>query len=425
VLNFSSLTVREDDAASFVVSGTVGGFETVHLQLSVSDGTPVEYTVTADRDGLFNVPVDLSSFGHATVDISAWVTDAAGNSSQTSAATLTITDALPAATVISGTADDEVFSEIAGDAVQFQPGALGGTDHFIGSTAAFDSVLLTGSMADYAVTLVTGEARETQATLLSGQGVELLADQALYRVTNWTDGANTELWVQADSLIFDDGTIRLINGGMVASSDTGHTVLHGDIGYTNRLTGGAGDDTLFGHDGQDWLNGGAGDDTLVTIAGRDTLIGGEGDDELIVFGDDLSVGEDHDVTLFGGVGSDVFMVAPQAGFDRAVAVADFLIGEDKLDLSWLRVNDGGSARELTVEDLHLDQLNAELQDGGSVEIDLSQFVTTDNAPIQGTLVVQLVGGVSTFTEQDFILAASSSTLPDDTLLAQAHLMGPV
>jgi Ca2+-binding RTX toxin-like protein len=240
-------------------------------------------------------------------------------------------------------------------------------------------------------------------------------------VWNWTDGANTELWAQADTLIFDDGTIRLTDDGMVASSGEDHAILHGDIGYTNRLTGGTGNDTLFGHDGQDWLNGGSGEDTLLTIAGMDTLIGGEGDDKLIVSGDNAGTGDTHAATLLGGAGNDVFMVAPQTGFDRPVSVADFVIGEDRIDLSWLRVSDAGTARELTVDDLHLDQLNVQLQDGGSVEIDLSQFVTADNAPIDGILTVQLAGGVSTFTEQDFILAASLSTLPDDTLLAQAYL----
>ena len=62
------------------------------------------------------------------------------------------------------------------------------------------------------------------------------------------------------------------------------------------LTGGAGDDTLYGLGGADKLVGNAGDDVLAGNAGNDTLQGGEGDDYLLG-----GAGND---TLEGGNGVD-------------------------------------------------------------------------------------------------------------------------
>jgi len=126
------------------------------------------------------------------------------------------------------------------------------------------------------------------------------------------------------------------------------------------------------------------------------------------------------VELHGGAGEDVFVVAPQAGFDRNVTIEDFVIGEDKIDLSWLRVNDGGTYRAITADDLDLESLSSDLQKDGQIEIDLSTFVTRDNESISGgTLQVHLGGGVSTLTEDSFILSESGDTL--DVLLMQAQL----
>jgi Ca2+-binding RTX toxin-like protein len=67
------------------------------------------------------------------------------------------------------------------------------------------------------------------------------------------------------------------------------------------VIGGAGPDTLYGHDNvADEINGRAGNDTLYGLKGEDALYGGDGDDVL-----DGGAGADD---LFGGRGNDVYVI---------------------------------------------------------------------------------------------------------------------
>lgn len=421
VLDFTSITVREDDAESFVVSGSAEAFATVEVTLAAGGHDAVVYRATAAADGRFHVAVDPTQFGsETTISITAVAVDRAENASFSDTATVTIVDAVPPANQVTGTDDDEIIAGVSGDAVVFAPGANGGNDYFIGSATAFDTVRIDGNAADYTFTLVEGDARATEEETLQRLGHALLEDEPLYLVRSWTGDDWLEVRVQADAIQFDDAVVRLTKDGVVASGDSGVT-LHDEAG-DERITGGAGGDTLFSHDGDDWLDGGSGNDTLLTVAGHDTLVGGDGDDTLVVLGDTLSAGNGNEVELHGGSGSDVFMIAPQTGFDRDVTVHDFVIGEDKIDLSWLRILDGDTARELTIEDLGLEQLNAGLHENAEMQIDLGQFVTSDtHAPVGGILTVVLAGGASTLTDSDFILAASESSLSGQALMWQAYL----
>lgn len=117
----------------------------------------------------------------------------------------------------------------------------------------------------------------------------------------------------------------------------------------NRLSGGAGDDTLtaritFGADPFDArahseLRGGGGDDLLSVRggghnllsggSGADTLLGGEGVDSL--------AGGAGDDWLRGRGGADVFRF-DHIGAGERDRVADFTIGEDRIDLSRIDAN---------------------------------------------------------------------------------------
>ena len=120
-----------------------------------------------------------------------------------------------------------------------------------------------------------------------------------------------------------------------------HDILAGD-GRDNTLTGGAGNDTLYGGPagGDDTLHGGAGHDRLFGGKGNDTLHGGDGHDTLRgnLGADTLRGGDGNDTlhggagadTLTGGAGNDTFVFAPGAGHDT---VTDFGQGADRLDLS--------------------------------------------------------------------------------------------
>ncbi|MCS4064424.1 immunoglobulin-like domain-containing protein, partial [Pseudomonas putida] len=90
------------------------------------------------------------------------------------------------------------------------------------------------------------------------------------------------------------------------------------------LSGGNGNDILFGQGGNDTLDGGRGNDILLGGTGNDTLIGGHGDDILI-----------------GGSGSDTFVW--KAGDYGNDVIKDFKVGEkDKIDLSDLLQGEKGS-----------------------------------------------------------------------------------
>lgn len=75
-----------------------------------------------------------------------------------------------------------------------------------------------------------------------------------------------------------------------------------------RYDGGAGNDSITGHQGADLLIGGAGNDWIDGGAGHDWLNGGDGNDSLLGgTGDDLVVGGAGDDYLNGGAGTDTLI----------------------------------------------------------------------------------------------------------------------
>ena len=90
----------------------------------------------------------------------------------------------------------------------------------------------------------------------------------------------------------------------------------------NIFEGRQGNDTLEGREGSDRLLGGLGDDDLDGGAGADDLFGDSGNDTI-----NGGLGDDY---LSGGLGFDQFVIAAGDGNDT---VADFVLGEDTLDLA--------------------------------------------------------------------------------------------
>lgn len=71
------------------------------------------------------------------------------------------------------------------------------------------------------------------------------------------------------------------------------------------VTGGKGNDQIFGRDGDDSIRGGGGNDTLFGEKGNDTLKGGDGNDTLYGSeGDDKLDGEDGNDHIFSDAGND-------------------------------------------------------------------------------------------------------------------------
>ena len=200
------------------------------------------------------------------------------------------------------------------------------------------------------------------------------------------------------------------------------------------FVGGAGNDTLYGRTGWDWLDGGAGNDTLYGGGQNDVLLGGAGNDTL--FGEDgddyLAAGDGAD-NVWGGAGNDTLV---DGGGSEAQYGDDgddtFLINADAT-FNWFVGGAGGDTvsaeRMATGIMVHLDYKPAEWVGSASpLEGDPTSLamgvVNVDNYSLSYT-TVGLVG-VENVTGSQFrdALAGSSGDnvlkglAGDDTLYGQ-------
>jgi Ca2+-binding RTX toxin-like protein len=138
-----------------------------------------------------------------------------------------------------------------------------------------------------------------------GLGTDLLYISSFNRTSGfvidltgmWTGGSGTvnggtvtgfEALVGFDGTQWDD----VINFGAGTSTD-----------YLGINDAGAGNDTLTGTDGINYINGGEGNDTIVTGAGNDEILGGAGDDRITIRATTAG-------TVSGGEGTDTLALAP-------------------------------------------------------------------------------------------------------------------
>lgn len=153
----------------------------------------------------------------------------------------------------------------------------GGTFQGANLTVAFASVenLRGGTAADQ---FALSDGVRLTGTLDGRGGRDTLDD------SKWTHAVSVNLTTGSATGIGAVVNVENVTGGV------GNDLLFGDAG-TNILRGGAGHDIIKGADGDDVLLGGAGDDTLDAGAGRNLLIGGLGADHLSGgVGDDILIG---------------------------------------------------------------------------------------------------------------------------------------
>lgn len=139
-----------------------------------------------------------------------------------------------------------------------------------------------------------------------------------------------------------DDTIDLTTNGFDALGEQGNDDLIGNA-TANLLSGGLGNDHLLGGLGADTMFGDAGDDILFGESGADKMLGGDGFDNLHggAENDRLIGGGDLDL-LEGGTGGDLFIFKSVKdsvkGTDRD-QILDFSHAEgDKIDLSIIDAN---------------------------------------------------------------------------------------
>jgi hypothetical protein len=164
-----------------------------------------------------------------------------------------------------------------------------------------------------------------------------------------------------------------------------------------QLSSGGGGDVLVGGTGADALS------IYGYSAAERELVGGDGEDTLRIGGQSAISGAR--VRAHGGSGRDRFQILPENGFDLDIVIKDLRPGEDRVDLSALRVRQGQVLRALTLADLGLPALSSALaMSSRSASIDLAGFVGIGGTPLRGTLVLELSPhGAPALTAGDFIL----------------------
>jgi Ca2+-binding RTX toxin-like protein len=186
-------------------------------------------------------------------------------------------------------------------------------------------------------------------------------------------------------------------------------VLLGTDG-TERLTGGAENDFIFGFKGGDTLDGDAGDDTLVGGEDDDILYGEVGDDTLYGgLGDDELYGGEGQDRLAGGEGKDLFWFADSGdtgtSYEEIDVITDFISGIDTIDFDSLPAGNirGFSANYSEDTNISLssaiDNANDWLTDGNSrlyyisyVSLDHSTYILVDGDGDQSVdSIVELSG----------------------------------
>ena len=177
-------------------------------------------------------------------------------------------------------------------------------------------------------------------------------------------------------------TINLNQQGIaqISAGDANGDVLYG----IHNVTGSAFSDTLLGNQYANTLTGGAGDDTLNGGGGDDQLIGGSGDD-VFVFNQEV-------------LSNDI--------------VTDFMLGQDKLDLSgWTNISSAADLN-ITLLDTNADTVN----DSMKITLDANNAVTLLNVTqlTDADLILQPVAPVNTVPGQQ--------SVDEDTNLALGGLI---
>lgn len=208
--------------------------------------------------------------------------------------------------------------------------------------------------ADEGPNVVTIDAR--LADLPSDIEIELQnMDLAIIRGAATLTGGSGNQTVFGDAapqrMVLGAGDDELYGGGGddVVGSESGADTLSGDAGR-DTVFGGEGEDQLWGGTGADHLHGNLGADYAHGGVGADTLHGGQGDDAVrggqdgdIAFGDmgdDTLFGDLGDDTLTGGVGDDVLTGGLGADLFVASAGADRILDFNAAEGDRLRLEAG-------------------------------------------------------------------------------------
>ena len=253
---------------------------------------------------------------------------------------LNITNGTDSDDVFNGTdSDDIIYGYLGSDVYHLSNGIdilddTAGVDRLIvAAPLTFGDLILSKSEDENDLIIEFGDGNKTTiVNHFNGQPIETLefSNGSIIDLANIDNPVDNTPFA-GDDIIF--GT----DGDDTIDSSTGNDIVAGEDGNDN-LTGGEGDDTLHGDAGNDVLNGGDGFDILEGGRGDDTLYGGHHIDKLYGgYGNDvLNGGAGYD-RLHGGEGSDTFVMDTITDYDSTGhdLILDFNSSEDVLDISEL------------------------------------------------------------------------------------------
>ena len=201
---------------------------------------------------------------------------------------------------------------------------------------------------------VIGTADGVNDSYNGGSGTDTLDYSALTLAqpigVNLGTGVASGASIGADSLT----SFENLTGGAGDDSLFGsnaNNVIHGGDGADN-IVGNVGSDTLFGDGGNDTLNGGVNDFGMSPAAANDFLTGGAGNDTFRFegrFGDDKIIDWQDDLTGPGTNGEDI-VLAEYSGHTP-------LIADDGFGNAIITIDDGSVASSVTVQNTLASQLH--------------------------------------------------------------------
>ena len=108
----------------------------------------------------------------------------------------------------------------------------------------------------------------------------------------------------SDTLLGGTGNDRMV-AGVAPDPSPSNSLYHGEPDSLTSMTGGAGDDTIFGDLGDDQVDAGEGNNVIFTYSGNDNIVAGSGNDSIDSgSGNDVINAGDGNNTIFGGLGGE-------------------------------------------------------------------------------------------------------------------------
>jgi Ca2+-binding RTX toxin-like protein len=286
----------------------ISGVETVQLTVAQADGTDSQaFTFDMSRMSSEVTKAQIHSLTQAV--------DATG----TPTTTVNFTDAKSSVTTL---AIEGVTSEDTANAVGVTFDRQVDTSNDVLAVTIGTSTVnafKAGATANAAAATLTLTASDEEALTITSNG----ATGQSNTITSLVGADATSLTIGAGKALTISGfTTALMNTVDASATTLGFVMGQKASDKSSTITGGSGNDTLYGGTGNDSISAGAGNDTIIGSNGNDTISAGAGNDSItggtgaeVVTGDagnDTMTGAGGIDNLSGGEGNDTFLVAAAA-----------------------------------------------------------------------------------------------------------------